>query len=356
MITIYNSWKIKLHSLSIETDYDISLLIVNGMELSITNSSFSSNSITIAMCYTPHTHYTINEPVNVSLANCDIQGGANTGLYLATHHSESYLLDVSVRRINVHHGNINILLYLSNSRYSFNFDKITSFGGRVGLKLEGHHIDSYSVNYLPSSVVLITDSEIYNNSIGIKYRSFTTTVSHTCSIKNKRHNNAVGVPDGDYVIRRVNSSENINVHIKDTIISHSIQNIIKNYDRLTFTNVSIYGTTSTGLTLNNSVLHVEGSLTIFNNTGTNGGGIELYEGSLLVLAPNTKLHIYNNTADRGGGLFTECFYCPMIQAQGGSKQPNILVNISDNTAVIGNDIYVFDARKCDNKVHFNSDI
>jgi hypothetical protein len=47
-------------------------------------------------------------------------------------------------------------------------------------------------------------------------------------------------------------------------------------------------------------------MAIFNNTGTDGGGIALHGNSILVLTPNTKLHIYNNTASyRGGGIFND---------------------------------------------------
>ena len=81
---------------------------------------------------------------------------------------------------------------------------------------------------------------------------------------------------GGLVINRLYPTDNTNVHIKDTVIYNNSRNVVINYDRLTFTNVSIYGTTSTGLTLNDSVVHIEGSMAIFNNTGTDGGGIALH--------------------------------------------------------------------------------
>jgi hypothetical protein len=108
-----------------------------------------------------------------------------------------------------------------------------------------------------------------------------------------------------------------------------------------------------------SVIYIEGSMAVFNNTGTDGGGIALYGKSILLLAPNTKLHIYNNTAGhRGGGIFTDSTHCPIL-AQGSSKQFIAFVNISDNTAAIGDDIYGFvhsNIDDCAYNIKFNPNI
>ena len=360
-ILIYNTSNINLHSLSVTHTNDIvyydsgALMIVNGMGMSITDSSFSSHQTTVTIFYTPFAPHTISEPVNVNLVNCDIQANLSVGLYFKVVHGESYLLEVSLYKITVQNSGVNIFLAFSDSNFLINFEKLASFNAVVGLQLHGYQLDSSRVTALPLSII-ITDSDIYNNVRGIElelYQAYTTEQSitlHSCRIYNNY--------GSGFVIDRRYPTDNTKVHIKDTVIYSNSQNVIKNYDRLTFTNVSIYGTTSTGLTLKDSVIHIEGSTAIFNNSGTDGGGIALHGRSVLVITPNTKLHIYGNTASyRGGGIFSlpaDLMSCHITRS--GSKQPNMSVNISDNTAVIGNDIYGFDARKCDNKIYFNPNI
>ena len=283
------------------------------------------------------------------------------GLYLSVNHGDSYLLDVSLNGIIAQNGDAYIAF--SDSNFLINIDKLTSFNGNFGLKLYGYRFDSSSAT-LPSSVV-ITDSDFYNNVRGIEidlYQAYTgqSIILYSCRIYNNiQEDHEVNFVNygGGLAIIRLYPTDNTNVHIIDTVIYNNSRNVVINYDRLTFTNVSIYGTTSTGLTLKDSVIHIEGSMAICNNTGTDGGGIALHGNSILVLTPNTKLHIYNNTASyRGGGIFSKSDLTGCLITESGSKQPNVSVNISDNTAVIGNDIYGFDARKCTNKIHFNSDI
>jgi hypothetical protein len=285
------------------------------MEVSMSDSSFMGCNPLVPVIdikYSPLTSHTITDSVNAtcSLVNCNIQGGGGYGLYLSANHGDSYLLDVSLNRIIAQTNDAYIAF--SDSNFLLNINKLTSFNGEAGLMLYIIQLDSSSVTALPSSVLVITDSDIYDNIIGMEidlYQAYTTGQSitlHSCRIYNNIQEDHE-VYYGGLVINRIYPTDNTNVHIKDTVIYNNSRNVVINYDRLTFTNVSIYGTTSTGLTLNDSVIHIEGSMVIFNNTGTDGGGIALYGGSQIVLEkPTSQLSIYDNYASyRGGGIFND---------------------------------------------------
>jgi hypothetical protein len=177
-IIIHNTWKINLHSLFIASSYihGGALLIANGVEVFITNSSFESFRETINICYTPFSSHNISDkPVNVSMIDCNIRGSrysGYTGLLLSLNHGKSYFLDVSLREITVlglistfpTYSNIKVYITQS-SQYSIDIEKLTSFGGGKGLSIQSHPTDSSGVT-LPSSVV-ITDSDFYNNRVGV---------------------------------------------------------------------------------------------------------------------------------------------------------------------------------------------
>jgi hypothetical protein len=310
-----NSWGIYIHSAFIST-----LSIENCMEVSMSDSSFMGCNPLVPVIdikYSPLTSHTVSNTVNAtcSIVNCIIHGGTfykkmympqqPIGLRLSVLHEETYTLNVLLSNVTVINSGRNIVLDLSHS-YFINVNNVTSFNGNYGLQILN---SQHGVTSLSSSLV-ITYSEFYNNLIGVSIElSHVFTKEHlikfySCEV----HDNGNEYYDGGgFYINRQYPTENTSVYIEDTIIYHNSQNQVINYDRLTFTNVSIYGTTSTGLTLNDSsVIYIEKSMAIFNNTGTDGGGIALYGRSLLVLTPNTKLHIYNNTASyRGGGIFND---------------------------------------------------
>jgi hypothetical protein len=172
-IIIHNTWKIILHSLFImntgsHNPSDDALLIVNGMELSISNSSFVSYLQSITICFTPFSLHNISDKtVNVSLVYCTIQGSYYSGLLLSLNHGKSYFVNVSLRGITVSTLSMkNMILYiLKSSQYFIDIEKLTSFGGGIGLSIRTNPTDSSGVT-LPSSVV-ITDSDFYNNRVGV---------------------------------------------------------------------------------------------------------------------------------------------------------------------------------------------
>ena len=62
----------------------------------------------------------------------------------------------------------------------------------------------------------------------------------------------------------------------------------------------------TGLSLINTKLTINGSLTVSNNIGVNGGGMVLYGNSQYIQNSNLRF-IGNYTSNKGGGIYRTTF-------------------------------------------------
>ena len=116
-------------------------------------------------------------------------------------------------------------------------------------------------------------------------------------------------------------------------------------------NITIYGNQYSGIVIVDSNLVVSGSVEIYNNSGSSGGGMLFCSNSVMFLTPNTTITIANNEVEHaGGGICVEdqclqskpaCFFQPDYEA---SIQPELnstikihLINNSANYA--GDQIY-----------------
>lgn len=81
-------------------------------------------------------------------------------------------------------------------------------------------------------------------------------------------------------------------------------------DSIVFSNVSISDNILTGFAAYRSVLTINGSVTLFNNTGHAWcGGMSLYGGSYLTLLPNSNVTFAKNmTTNKGGGLYSDSLF------------------------------------------------
>jgi hypothetical protein len=303
-IYLKNSATINLHSLSIISG---TLKILNGMELTISDSWFIAdefyNQAIVDISYTSQTTSYILSVSHVNLVNCTIRGSKNSdGLKLHAAQGSSYRLNVSLNNLNISNCNSNLYLNFSNSLCIIEMKNLTSFNGKYGINV----FFSKNTFTLPSHLFVVSDSEFHDNEKGVHltcYDPFSRTHMIFFNSSKIYNNNSTGIS-----IIQIQSTLSVNIQINNVAIFNNTNNYIKNYNPVTFRNVSINGSTHSGLTLNDlTILYIgDGVTEIFNNTGTDGGGIALYGRSLLVLTPNTKLHIYNNTASyRGGGIFND---------------------------------------------------
>ena len=126
---------------------------------------------------------------------------------------------------------------------------------------------------------------------------------------------------------------------------------IKTSHHAAIENIIIYGNQYSGIVIVDSNLVVSGSVNIYNNNGSSGGGMLFCSNSVMFLTPNTNITIANNKVEHaGGGICVEdqclqskpaCFFQPDYEA---SVQPelNSTINIhliNNSAKYAGDQIY-----------------
>ena len=143
--------------------------------------------------------------------------------------------------------------------------------------------------------------------------------------------------------------------IADTKLSNNKMNSIANTN-VNFTDVIISNSSLTGIEAYRAVLTVRGNLTLYGNTGKNGGGMSLYSGSRLILLTNSILNFsHNSVSNKGGGLYSDLgyfVYC-LISAP---NQTDVSVYFINNTAPIGSDTYGTNVNTCKHKSILKTDV
>ena len=116
-------------------------------------------------------------------------------------------------------------------------------------------------------------------------------------------------------------------------------------------NIAIYGNQYSGIVIVDSNLVVSGSVDVYNNSGSSGGGMLFCSNSIMFLTPDTNITIANNTVEHaGGGICVEgqciqsrplCFFQPGYEAAVDPKlNRSIKIILYDNTAkYAGDQIY-----------------
>ena len=182
-------------------------------------------------------------------------------------------------------------------------------------------------NIQNQSYFIVKNCHFYNNVYGFSMRDTAVVSIEECSV----HNNVYG-----FAIFELES--NGNVSIVSTNVFNNDRNIISR-GKAFLSDVSITNTIVSGLTLKRAIVTVSDSLLISNNTGTNGGGLAVYDDSYLKLLPGAQVDIVGNHAtEKGGGIYTNNYlYCPF---QSNFNLAPVYVNVSSNFAdLVGHDIY-----------------
>ena len=254
----------------------------------------------------------------------NIQHGTSYVLKITLHNTILMKLDRYAHTIHLY----------SNSFYSVNINN-TSCYGFVRLGFQGHNYNTscqYPNTSIPIDSVVITNS--YFDGLSIKFYSSVSNYQmisiDSCSVHN------------DLYILNIyyQTLTMVSILIVNTQLSFGI-NFIEKIDSIVFSNVSISSCTNTGLVLLNSKLKIDGSLTVLNNSGVNGGGMSLYGNCVLEIYPNSKLtFIGNHAANDGGGIYRESrayeAICDIISIP---NTTNVSFYFINNTAAAGDDIY-----------------
>ena len=133
--------------------------------------------------------------------------------------------------------------------------------------------------------------------------------------------------------------------------------LLMNIENVIFDQIDISNHNTTGLLSVNSLIMFDGHSTFVNNSGINGGGINLYGFSKLLLKQNTKISFVNNHAsESGGGIFVsqvvgsiEMTNCPFNDLSYYNNDTKTILYFVNNTADISGDVlYGGKISKCTN--------
>uniref|UniRef100_A0A1X7U3W7 Uncharacterized protein n=1 Tax=Amphimedon queenslandica TaxID=400682 RepID=A0A1X7U3W7_AMPQE len=134
------------------------------------------------------------------------------------------------------------------------------------------------------------------------------------------------------------------INITDTLLTGNRANSIVSCHSVSFSNVTIANSQDTGLTLIQSTVMVNNSLSFRNNTGDFGGGLSLSQLSYFMVLPQASFEFVNNSASyKGGGFFCSVSSAhPFVYAELSDLTFAIPLTLWNNTAgKAGADIYGF---------------
>ena len=261
-------------------------------------------------------------------------------IVLLIQHDTSYVLNITLDNIilmkpDMHHHVHTILLY-SNSFYSVNINNTSCYG-----YMEVEFVNTKDYNYNTSCQYPNTSIPIDGVVITNSYFFYGLTIQFYSSVSNNQmiSINSCSLYNGLYITNIY--YQMVSILIVNTQLSFGGTNYIDKIDNIIFSNVSISNCTNTGLVLLNSKLKINGSLTVSNNRGANGGGMSLYGNSQLEIYPNSNLaFIGNHAANKGGGIYRESrkieTVCDIISIP---DTTNVSFYFINNTAAAGDDIY-----------------
>ena len=254
----------------------------------------------------------------------------------------SYVLNVTLDSVILLGGIGDIYIFLNpSSLYSIDINNVSCYEYTRVL-----FINLIGSNYIPSC---------QNPNINLPINSIVITNSYfydELSIEFLVHSNSqnISISSNHSVFKGLDiNTGNINKQIHQSLTVHLMntqlvndQNSISNLDNVIFSNVSISKCVGTGLSLINTKLTINGSFTVSNNIGVNGGGMALYGSSRLEIHPNSNLtFIANHASNKGGGIYRTTFLssyltdCDIIYVPDASNVSFYFIN---NVAAVGDDI------------------
>ena len=329
---ILNYYKIDIaysHDIAI-VNVNNSMGVYNSFDITVYNSYitvFNGLFDTSVHCYDTLQFHNL-QVINSTLANIE----------LIIQHDTSYVLNVTLDNIilmKTDASHFHKLYLYSNSFYSVNIINTSSYGFIYVIFTNYNYNAScqYPNTSIPIDSVVITNSYFFDK-LSIQFiSSVSNSNNQMISI------NSCSIHNGLFIINHIyyQTLTMVSILIVNTQLSF-FTNYINKIENIIFSNVSISNCLNTGLELSNSKLTINGSLTVLNNSGVNGGGMSLYGNCVLEIYPNSKLIFSgNHAANKGGGIYREIMdedICDIIP-----NRTNVSFYFINNTAVIGDDIY-----------------
>ena len=330
------------YDIAIMYSYDIAIFNVNTSSMVVKNSFditvYNSYIAYFIGIFDPSVHcHDILQFHNLKVIDSTLDYSA-----LLIRHGTSYVLNVTFGNVILMNHKLknsaHTILLNSNSFYSVNINN-TSCYRKIQIVFKDTTEYNYNTNCQYPSISIPIGNVVIANSFFVDLLSilFLSSISNHLMISIT----SCSVYSGLYIVNdSYQTLTMVSILIVNTQLSFS-SNYIHKIDDIIFSNVSISDSLNTGLVLDNSKLTINGSLTVSNNRGVNGGGMSLYGNSLLEIYPNSNLtFIGNYAANKGGGIYRESrafeTVCDIISIP---DTINVSFYFLNNTAAVGDDIY-----------------
>ena len=324
-----------------------SLTLTNTFDVKIASSVFTDYHLKITYHHpwfplTPTDECSIElHDYSLILTNVTFTG---SGMELNIHQGTSYKVLATFDHVDFSNSAKSPSLFLGDSLFDISITKSSfhHFNTGNGLNIAFHGDSKSDDCRFPdvqlNSTLVIEDSRFYHNKHGLNtnsdfYFPRLQKVNCQCFIKSclmyDNINEGISI-DGTFM--RLTQIE-----IIDTQLIGNGGNKIINSNAISLSNVTVANSTSTGLTLETSLVTIKNDLIFKNNTGVVGGGLAINDSSRLIISSSAYLEFIDNHASyKGGGFFVEeSTYSPIIL-----RMPNIPLTLINNSAgLVGGDMY-----------------
>uniref|UniRef100_A0A1X7TGK9 Right handed beta helix domain-containing protein n=3 Tax=Amphimedon queenslandica TaxID=400682 RepID=A0A1X7TGK9_AMPQE len=276
-------------------------------------------------------------------------------LELAMQHSTSYNVSINFDYVDFSSFEKSPSLFLSDSLFYFVvtnslFHHATAYGYKITFFFTRKSTSDCNYPGVElTSIIVFEDSQFYHNRRGLSIRSDMYLP---------------GTINYHFIIRSCLIYDNINegLYIDGTLLRFTQIDIINtklignegnrilNSNAISFSNVTVANSTSTGLTLEVSILMIKNNLIFRNNTGVVGGGLTIKDSSALIITLSANLKFIDNHASyKGGGIYIE----ELTSGKMKLMTPHIPLTLINNTAgLVGGDMYGYNRFSAD-KYQFN---
>ena len=335
-ILVWQSWNITISDSSILNNTIYGLAIINGYNVNINFCKFAGNRLhNLALHYDPPIEcFSTLEQFNITIVDSRF-ASAKYGTTIHIHQGTSYELHFLAQNlIFCGHQNHDISAYVSElSIHSIKINNSTQES--LVVRPETFQIDTncfHEYNNEIKTPVHISNSSFqtkrnntYSIDIVLNYQIYTSEQDihfEYCNVMNM------------YI-------DSVTVTLYSVLIANSMSSglVAHNSDTVTLHNVTITNNKLSGLTAYNSNIHIRGTSNVIANN--KGGGMALYDPSLLLFHPPAVINFIKNTARKGGAIYWEGYhYCDNVVIQNTDPSSYVHVMFDDNKAkIVGDDLY-----------------
>ena len=355
-LAIYNSSNINIENVSIQNSSQNGLVMVNVLNMTVTKCSFARNAYAYAQNYRANIkavfldHMTPPKTWGIFLEDSNITSSFQDGLNVVFLQKQ-YTVNFSLQSVKFTNNHYNVYLEsISSCHYNLQLNEVVSSGAHI------NSFYSYQYNCLSDSkpTIKITNSTFeynYGTTFYLMWQTGMVSIESTQFIANNGFS-IVSIIQPKKIITKSCSTLKVklfNVKFKDNKVNdeETFIVLINNINDIMMTKCTFADNDGTGLLIYDSYVTFTGSNVFINNTGINGGAIQM-QNALILLQNDTNISFINNHATNKGGaiyviqnslIYNYCFYQlfePIV------RPIRKYFHFQDNTAVIGGSAVYYD--------------